>query len=146
MLSTTAMAFAAGGYNAWLIDFLERDKQHDAKARDQPAPDRRDGRRGRRHHRRRPARRSAAPTHAAGRLWTIAIGMACTIPCAVAAHRCCPAGPALYVAGIATMFFISWYHAPMAVTVDDLAPPERAVAAQGLVIFTMHLVGTAPSS
>ena len=26
MLSTTTMAFAAGGYNAWLIDFLERDK------------------------------------------------------------------------------------------------------------------------
>ena len=55
-------------------------------------------------------------------------------------------GPLLYVAGIATMFFISWYHAPMAVSVDDLAPPGRAVAAQGVVIFTMHLVGTASAS
>ena len=44
------------------------------------------------------------------------------------------------------MFFISWYHAPMAVSVDDIAPPERTVAAQGLVIFAMHLLGTAPSS
>ena len=44
------------------------------------------------------------------------------------------------------MFFISWYHAPMAATVDDLAPPGLAVAAQGLVIFTMHMLGTAPSS
>ncbi|HET9988804.1 MAG TPA: hypothetical protein VFQ65_09790, partial [Kofleriaceae bacterium] len=29
---------------------------------------------------------------------------------------------------------------------DDVAPPALAVAAQGLVIFTMHLLGTAPSS
>ena len=34
----------------------------------------------------------------------------------------------------------------MAATVDDLAPPGSAVAAQGLVIFTMHLFGTASSS
>ncbi|MEO8702193.1 MAG: hypothetical protein ABI867_19270, partial [Kofleriaceae bacterium] len=44
------------------------------------------------------------------------------------------------------LFFISWYHAPMAATVDDLAPPRLAVAAQGLVIFTMHMLGTAPAS
>jgi hypothetical protein len=44
------------------------------------------------------------------------------------------------------MFFMFWYHAPIAVSVDDLSPPTRAVAAQGMVIFTMHLVGTAPSS
>jgi hypothetical protein len=34
----------------------------------------------------------------------------------------------------------------MAATVDDLAPPRLTVAAQGLVIFTMHMIGTAPSS
>jgi uncharacterized membrane protein YwzB len=44
------------------------------------------------------------------------------------------------------MFFISWYHAPMAASVDDLAPQGKSVAAQGLVIFTMHMLGTAPSS
>ncbi|MEO7733780.1 MAG: hypothetical protein ABIY55_22640, partial [Kofleriaceae bacterium] len=51
-----------------------------------------------------------------------------------------------YAAGVATLFFISWYHAPMAASVDDLAPHGRHVAAQGLVIFTMHMFGTAPSS
>ena len=55
-------------------------------------------------------------------------------------------GGSLYIAGTLNFFFFSWYHAPMAVSVDDIAPPSRAVAAQGLVIFTMHLVGTAPSS
>jgi hypothetical protein len=57
-----------------------------------------------------------------------------------------PDGAALYVIGVATLFFISWYHAPMAATVDDLAPPRLAVSAQALVIFTMHMLGTAPSS
>ena len=32
LVSTTMMAFAAGGYNAWLIDYLERDKQMTHKA------------------------------------------------------------------------------------------------------------------
>ena len=48
--------------------------------------------------------------------------------------------------GVLTLVFISWYHAPMAASVDDLAPPRLTVAAQGLVIFTMHLVGTASAS
>jgi hypothetical protein len=82
---------------------------------------------------------------AAGRLWAITLGMTCTIPCAIAAIEL-PADARLYVAGVGTMFFISWYHAPMAVSVDDLAPPARVAAAQGLVIFAMHLLGTAPSS
>jgi hypothetical protein len=47
---------------------------------------------------------------------------------------------------MATMFFVSWYHAPMAATVDDLARPERAATVQAVVVFTMHLLGTAPSS
>ena len=37
MLSTTAMAFAAGGYNAWLIDFLERRQGHVAGRGDRAA-------------------------------------------------------------------------------------------------------------
>ncbi len=144
MVSTTAMAFATGGYNAWLIDFLERDKgmsKGDATTLLSIAgvgavlgvltggrlADRLRG------------------TLTTGRLWTIAIGMACTLPCAMACIVLAP-GPVLYVGGVATMFFISWYHAPMAVSVDDLAPPTHAAAAQGLVIFTMHLLGTAPSS
>jgi predicted MFS family arabinose efflux permease len=144
VLSTTAMAFAAGGYAAWLKEFLTREKHMtDADATfmlvlaliggltgilvgGRVA----DGLRVR---------------LASGRLWTIAIGMALTIPWAILAIEL-PAGAMLYAAGIATMFFISWYHAPMAASVDDLAPPGKRVAAQGLVIFTMHMLGTAPSS
>ena len=144
MASTTFMAFAAGGYNAWLVDFLERDKGMTKAAATSllsiagagAVAGILVGGRLADHLRRRSV---------AGRVWTIAIGMACTLPCAILCIVL-PAGPALYIAGFAVMFFISWYHAPMAVTVDDLAPPARAVAAQGLVIFAMHLVGTAPSS
>ena len=144
MLSTTFMAFAAGAYNAWLKDFLNRDKHmSDAAASTLLAIALFGGLAG-------------IPTGGAladrfrrrarnGRLWTIVIGMAMTAPCAVAAILL-PEGPLLYVAGILTLFFISWYHAPMAASVDDLAPAELTVAAQGLVIFTMHLFGTSPSS
>ncbi|HEY1554298.1 MAG TPA: MFS transporter [Kofleriaceae bacterium] len=144
MFATAAMAFATGGYNAWLIDYLERDKHMSkgdattllsvamvgaigglltgARVADKL--------RARRPH---------------GRLWAIAFGMVMTIPCASLAIEL-PPGPGLYVVGILTMFFISWYHAPMAVSVDDLAPAPRVAAAQGLVIFAMHFAGTAPSS
>jgi predicted MFS family arabinose efflux permease len=144
MASTTAMAFAAGGYNAWLIDFLEKDKGMSENAATSLL--------------------SASGVGAIagvlcgsrladalrrrrtnGRLLVIAMGMSLTLPSAIAAIEA-PPGVGLYIAGVATMFFISWYHAPMAVSVDDLAPPERVVAAQGLVIFVMHLVGTSPSS
>jgi MFS family permease len=144
MLSATAMAFAAGGYAAWLKEFLTRDKaMTDAEAV-------RllvftlfgglggilvGGRVADRLRRR----------WVSGRLWTIALGMALTIPCAVLSIEL-PNGPALYAAGVATVFFMSWYHAPIAASVDDLAPPGKSVTAQGLVIFTMHMVGTAPAS
>src|SRR5262249_7556775 len=72
-------------------------------------------------------------------------GMALSVPCAIACIEL-PPGPMLYVAGIATLFFMSWYHAPMAVSIDDLAPPAHTASAQGLVIFTMHLLGTSSSS
>lgn len=144
ILATTTMAFAAGGYNAWLKEFLTREKgMTDGEATSLLSlalvgglggilvggwiADR--------------LRRRLA----SGRLWTIAAGMALTVPCAIVAIELA-AGPALYVTGVATLFFISWYHAPMAASVDDLAPPGTSVAAQGLVIFTMHMVGTAPSS
>jgi predicted MFS family arabinose efflux permease len=144
MVSTTTMAFAAGGYNAWLVDFLERDKSMTKHAATNLLV----------------VTMSGALTGlifgarfadwlrarmAAGRLVVIVLGMSLTVPCAIAAIEM-PAGPGLYAAGIATMFFSFWYHAPVAASVDDLAPPARVVAAQGLVIFTMHLVGTAPSS
>ncbi len=144
ILSATAMAFAAGGYNAWLKEFLVRDKgMTDAQATTLLLLALCGGLSGILWGGRlADALRARTP---AGRLWTIVVGMALTIPCAAFAITV-QRSAGLYAAGVATMFFISWYHAPMAATVDDLAPPGRAVAAQGLVIFTMHMIGTAPAS
>jgi MFS family permease len=144
LLSATAMAFAAGGYNAWLKEFLTRDKgMSDAQAGVLLGFALVAGLAGILVGGRVADRLRAR--FASGRLWTIVIGMTLTIPCAILAIEL-PAGPGLYVTGAATMFFISWYHAPMAASVDDLAPQSKTVAAQGLVIFTMHILGTAPSS
>lgn len=142
--STTVMAFAAGGYNAWLKEFLVRDKgMSEPAATGMLAVALFGGLAGIVVGGRisdRLARRAVA-----GRLWTIVLGMSATVPCA-AISIVVPAGLVLQIAAVATLFFISWYHAPMAATVDDLAPPGRTVAAQGLVIFAMHMIGTAPSS
>jgi hypothetical protein len=78
-------------------------------------------------------------------MWTIVLGMTAAVPCVANAIEARPGLP-LDAASVLTLFFISWYHAPMAATVDDLAPPGLAVAAQSLVIFAMHMIGTAPSS
>lgn len=142
--STTVMAFAAGGYNAWLKEFLVREKHlTDGEATTLLALSLCGGLSGIIVGGR-IADRLRARTEV-GRLWTIVIGMAMTAPCATIAILA-PNGLALDIAGIATLFFISWYHAPMAATVDDLAPRGYTVSAQGLVIFTMHMIGTAPSS
>jgi predicted MFS family arabinose efflux permease len=121
ILATTAMAFAAGGYNAWLIDFLEHDKNMSTAAATRllsvafvgavagvvtgaRLADR--------------LRRRIAT----GRLWVIAAGMLLTVP-AASASIVLPPGVGLYITGFLTLFFLSWYHAPIAVSVDDLAPP-----------------------
>jgi MFS transporter, Spinster family, sphingosine-1-phosphate transporter len=142
--STAVMAFAAGGYAAWLKEFLVRDK-----AMSEPAASALLGMAmfgglagvlagGR-------VADLLARRAPAGRMWTIVLGMTATAPCAALAIEASPGLP-LDVAAVSTLFFISWYHAPMAATVDDLAPPGLAVAAQSLVIFAMHMIGTAPSS
>lgn len=144
LASATTMAFASGGYNAWLKEFLVREKGMSEQAATALlgiclvgglAGILTGGRLADRL-----ARRGAT-----GRMWTIIAGMVATAPCASAALMA-PAGIPLDAAGVATIFFISWYHAPMAATVDDLAPPGLTVAAQGLIIFGMHMLGTAPSS
>lgn len=146
MLSTTAMAFAAGGYNAFILEFL---KNPSGKGMSEGAATNVlvvglfgalagivvGGR----------AADALRKRFATGRLWMIAIGMAASIPTASAAILA-PPNFAIYIAGVATLFTFSLYHAPMAATVDDLAPPGKSVAAQGLVIGVMHLLGTAPSS
>jgi predicted MFS family arabinose efflux permease len=144
LASATVMAFSAGGYNAWLKEFLVRHKgMTDEEATSLLVLALAGGLSGILVGGRIADRLRARV--AAGRLWTMALGMTLTVPCAAIAILI-PAGLGLDLAGIATLFFISWYHAPMAATVDDLAPAGLAVSAQGLVIFTMHMIGTAPSS
>ena len=144
MLATAVMAFAAGGYQAWLLDFLQHDKGMSKVAANTLfggalvaglAGVVTGGRVGDALRRRRAWGRPAA----------IALGMAATVPFAIASIVL-PAGLPLTLASVGTMFFISWYHGPMAASVDDLAPTGRAASAQAVVIFTMHLFGTAPSS
>jgi predicted MFS family arabinose efflux permease len=144
MISTTLMAFAAGGYTAWLLDFLQKAK---GLSKDEATGILglafvgglvgviTGGRVADRLRRR----------FAHGRLLTLAIGMGSTVPCALLCIYA-PPGPLLAIGAIATMFFVSWYHGPMAASVDDLAPDGRAVTSQALVIFSMHLLGTAPAS
>ena len=45
-----------------------------------------------------------------------------------------------------TLYFITWYHGPLAAVVDDLVPAAEASTAQAGFIATMHFFGTAPSS
>ncbi|HTR52921.1 MAG TPA: MFS transporter [Kofleriaceae bacterium] len=144
MLSTAAMAFATGGYNAWLVDYLERVDHMTKESATSLLVITALGAVGGILAGARVADQLRARTRA-GRLWTVVLGMTLTIPCAICAIEL-PPDWRLYVAGVATMFFISWWHAPMAVSVDDLAPAPRVAAAQGLVIFAMHFLGTAPSS
>lgn len=144
IVSTTVMAFSAGGYNAWLQEFLVREKGMSKQAATSLLALALCGGLSGILVGARISDKLSART-AAGRLWTIVIGMTLTAPCATLAILA-PAGIGLDIIGVLTLFFISWYHAPMAATVDDLAPARLTVAAQGLVIFTMHILGTAPSS
>jgi MFS transporter, Spinster family, sphingosine-1-phosphate transporter len=143
MGSATAMAFAAGGYLAWLLDFLGKERHLGEAGAVRVlgialfgglAGVITGGRLADRLRRRWPA----------GRMIAIVIGMAATVPCALACLYG-PGGAFLYAGSVLMMFFVSWYHGPIAASVDDLAPPERAATAQSLVIFVMHAAGTAPA-
>ncbi|MBK7073979.1 MAG: MFS transporter [Myxococcales bacterium] len=142
--ATTVMAFAAGGLQAWLLDFLQRDKGMSKEAATSLFTGclvaglfgvLAGGRVADRLRRR----------WAWGRPGAIALGMALTVPCGIGAILL-PAGPALTASAVATMFFITWYHGPMAASVDDVAPAGREASAQAVVLFATHLIGTAPSS
>jgi MFS family permease len=144
MTSTTLMAFAAGGYAAWLLDFMIEGKgltKGEASAilgasffgglvgvvAGGRIADR---------------LRARWPF---GRTMAITIGMGSTVPCALI----CIYAPNLWVLApfaIATMFFVCWYHGPMAASIDDLARPGQEVATQAVVFFTTHMLGTTPSS
>jgi MFS transporter, Spinster family, sphingosine-1-phosphate transporter len=144
MAATTVMAFAAGGMQAWLLKFLQDEKGMSKQGATQLlgicifgglAGVVAGGR--------------VADRMRRGRTWgrpaAIALGMALTVPCATVCVLA-PNGPVLWGAGVLTMFFISWYHGPMAASVDDVAPGPIAATAQAVVIACMHILGTAPSS
>lgn len=80
-----------------------------------------------------------------GRLAAMCIGFSCSVPFAVVAILV-DTGPVFLISAWLMMFFITWYHGPMAAVVDDLVSDEWAATAQATFIFIMHLVGTAPSS
>jgi MFS transporter, Spinster family, sphingosine-1-phosphate transporter len=142
MTSCTVLAFAAGALGYWFLDFLKLDKGM--------------------------SQRSATGLMGAvlvaglagivvggrvsdrlrtrwahGRLLTVVIGMFISLPFTIACVFL-PPGIPLYVSSVLSMFFICWYHAPIAASVDDLAHDDRSATAQALVIFLMHLLGTAP--
>lgn len=78
----------------------------------------------------------------AGRQLTIALGIVLSVPTAALVIYL-PLGGPFYLACLCFMFTISWYHGPLAASVDDLVPAGRAALAQGAYIACMHLFGTA---
>lgn len=144
MTATTVMAFAAGGLTAWMVKFLQVDKGMSKGAATTLfgacgaaglAGVIAGGRMGDRLRRR----------WAWGRPGAMAIGMACGAPC-LAAALLLPNGAGLYASAAGAMFFTTWYHGPMASSIDDVAPPALAATAQAVALFATHLIGTAPSS
>lgn len=144
LLGAVLMAFAAGAYLAWFFDFLQASK---GASEDQALQifgvslltglagvlcgglvgDR------------------LMQRVAFGRQAAAAIGMGTSVPLALAVIYL-PLGWPFYLCSWLLMFTISWYHGPLAASVDDLVPTERAGFAQGLYIAAMHLGGTAPAS
>lgn len=82
--------------------------------------------------------------HRGGRQLAVALGMGLAVPCAIGALFL-EAGVLFYASAFLLVFFINWYHGPIAAAVDDLVPPSRAATAQGTYIAIMHLLGTAPA-
>ena len=138
------MAFSAGGYIAWFSEFLEGSKgMAEAEAgvlfglcllggllgvvAGGMISDR------------------LSKSFTAGKQICVALGVGLAVPCALFALWL-PKSTTFYIVSFLLMFFISWYHAPIAAAVDDLVPEERAATTQGVYIFLMHLLGTAPSS
>ena len=139
------MAFAAGGYSAWFVDFVYESKglskQHALLLLGGIAciggvlGVLSGGVIGDVLHRR----------TRGGRAYTMGLGFAASVPCALLAIFV-DRGAVLYVSLALMMYFMTWYHGPMAAVVDDVVDEQRAAAAQGAFIFAMHLLGTAPAA
>ncbi len=83
--------------------------------------------------------------YAWGRMGAISIGFLVSVPFGAVALLVDATVPFL-IATFFTMYFITWYHGPLAAVVDDLVPDAEATTAQAGFIFLMHFLGTAPSS
>lgn len=138
------MAFAAGGFLAWFGDFIGQSKHLDAGGKLALAGAAglgglggvlTGGAVGDRLQRR----------YAWGRMGAVSIGFLASVPFGVAALLIDATVPFL-CAAFFTLYFITWYHGPLAAVVDDLVPAAEAATAQAGFIAIMHLVGTAPSS
>jgi predicted MFS family arabinose efflux permease len=145
LLGATAICFAAGGYLAWFVDFVATTKDVSVETATLVfggsaltaglAGVVTGGVVGDRLIRR----------VAYGRLAAISIGLFCALPFALLCLLV-DALPVFFAAAWLLMFFIPWYHGPMAAVVDDLVPDDRAATAQAGLICLMHLLGTAPSA
>ena len=138
------MAFAAGGFLAWFGDFVGESKHLGAGGKLALAGAAglgglggvlTGGVVGDRLQRR----------FAWGRMGAVSIGFLASVPFGVAALLIDATVPFL-VAAFFTLYFITWYHGPLAAVVDDLVPAAEASTAQAGFIATMHFFGTAPSS
>jgi len=138
------MAFSAGGYVAWFADFVANTKGYTMKEATGIfgsvaltgglAGVVTGGIVGDRLYRR----------VAYGRLAAISMGFAIAVPFALVALFV--DGALFLPASWLMMFFITWYHGPMAAVVDDLVSEDWAATGQAAFILLIHLVGTAPSS
>jgi MFS transporter, Spinster family, sphingosine-1-phosphate transporter len=138
------MAFAAGGFLAWFGDLVAGTKHLSATGKLALAVAAgagglggvlTGGLIGDRLQRRRPW----------GRMAAISMGFLLSVPFGAAALFWDATGPFL-IACFLCLYFITWYHGPLAAVVDDLVPDAQATTAQAGFIFLMHLLGTAPSS
>ncbi len=145
MLGALLMAFAAGGFLAWFADFVAATKGLSIERATMVfgaaaltgglAGVVTGGMIGDRLQRRVPY----------GRMATISLGFAGAVPFGLLAIFV-DSGPIFFASSWLTMFFITWYHGPMAAVVDDLVSDDRAATAQATFIFVMHLFGTTSSS
>ncbi len=145
LLGATLISFAAGGYLAWFVDFVSQTKGFTVGGATAffgtcaltggLAGVIAGGVVGDRLNRR----------VAFGRMATVSIGLSAAVPFALAALYI-DRGAVFYASSWLLMFFITWYHGPMAAVVDDMVPDDRAATAQAGLICLMHLFGTAPSA
>ncbi len=143
VVSAVCMAFATGGLSNWFVDFLEHEK---GLSREHSLVTflvcflggvigvafgawRAD---------------TAFVNNPLGRAHTMIGGMLAAFPLLVGCVYLEVSGP-FFLISFGGMFFLSWYHAPLAASVDDVVSDNAKATSQSVVVFCMHLFGTAPS-